>query len=170
MVETLRTLRLLRTLRRNTRASPERLAELQARLLRDAVSHCCAARALLSAHVGGGGAGHPLSALPVISQAAGRAALESGELVAEGVDRTRCPVFHSTGSSGRPLEVPRGAVEQRLWRAVALRSWLELGYRWRDTTAHLDLEAGPAHPFARLGVSRTEWLSPRRPWSSSCEP
>jgi phenylacetate-CoA ligase len=163
VVESVRTLRLLRSLRRGARRPPDRLARLQGRLLRDAVAHAAARVPFYRRVWDRPGPDVPLTALPVLDGAAVRAAVESGELLADGVDRALCPVFRSTGSEGPPLEVPRGPVEQRLWRAVALRTWFEHGYRWRHSTASLDAQAGPAHPLQRLGLSRTAWISPELP-------
>ena len=76
-----------------------------------------------------------LERIPLLSAREARAAINGSELVARGVDRDALPSFPSSGSSGGPLEVG-GPVEQRLWRAVALRTWLEHG------------TAGPTSPFS----------------------
>jgi phenylacetate-coenzyme A ligase PaaK-like adenylate-forming protein len=68
--------------------------------------------------------------------------------------------FPTSGFSRDPLEVPRGAAEARRWRAVALRTWFEHGYRWRDSTVHFDTHPGPPHPLQRLGIGRTTWIPP----------
>lgn len=100
-----------------------------------------------------------LEHIPILSAETAREALEHGELMARDLDAARAPAFPTSGSSGRPLWVPRGPTEQRLWRAVALRTWFEHGYRWPHVTANLDPNPGPPHPLQRLGLSRTEWVS-----------
>jgi phenylacetate-CoA ligase len=128
---------------------------LQDELLRDAVSRAAslpfyrelwAQRGFDAASFGGLA---DLARLPVVSAEAARSALERV------TSRDR---YATSGSSGRPLSVPRSAAEQRAWRAVGLRIWLEHGYRWSDVTLRFDSQAAPPHPLQRLGLSRTRWI------------
>lgn len=166
MIETLRTWRLLRSLRRGARGSRDSHAGLQARLLRAAIRHAHERVPLYrrmwdEAGVDPGAVRGPedLRRLPPLSAGAAREAIERGELVARGVDPSSLPAFPTSGSSGRPLWVARGPTEQRVWRASALRIWFEHGYRWSQITAQLDPHPGPPHPLQRIGVSRTAWVS-----------
>lgn len=158
MIESLRTWLLLRELR--ARRSPEDLARLQDELLREAVARAAsipfyrelwAERRFAPATFRGLA---DIARLPVVSADAARAALRG---VRSG-DR-----YTTSGTTGRPLSVPRGAAEQRVWRAVGLRIWLEHGYRWWDVTLRFDSQAAPSHPLQRLGLSRTVWISNELP-------
>lgn len=151
-------MRLLRELR--APRSPGELAELQDQLLRGAVSRVAAVpfyRALWAERdfdpTRFGGLAD-LARLPLLSADDAREALHR---VASGAS------YSTSGSSGRPLTVPRGAAEQRVWRAAGLRIWLEHGYRWSDVTLRFDSQAGPRHPLQRLGLSRTLWISNELP-------
>jgi phenylacetate-CoA ligase len=95
-----------------------------------------------------------LARLPVVSADDARMALRQ-------VDSRDS--YATSGSSGRPLSVPRSASEQRVWRAAGLRIWLEHGYRWSDVTLRFDSQAAPRHPLQRLGLSRTLWISNELP-------
>lgn len=168
MIESLRTWRLLRELRAPPGAG--QLAALQDRLLRAAVAHAHAEvpfyRRLWDAEgfdAPGFGGLRELARIPVVPTGAARAAIESGELLAEDADLRGAAQFRTSGASGRPLAVPRGAVEQRLWRATGLRAWLEHGYRWTDVTLRFDSQSAPSHPLQRLGLSRTVWVSNELP-------
>jgi len=174
MIQSLRTWLLLRELR--APLEREQLAALQDRLLREAVEHAYAnvpyyrrlwdAEGFDAARFGGLG---DLSAIPVVPTGRARAAIESGELFAEGADPAQRAWFHTSGASGAALSIPRGPVEQRLWRAIGLRAWLEHGYRWTDVTLRFDSQAAPSHPLQRLGVSRTIWVSNELPLSERME-
>ena len=158
MIDSSRTWLLLRSLRRGSRTPPEEIRRRQAHLLRDAIAHA-RERIPLYRRVWAGLDGvADLEHLPVITAAQVREALATGELPAEGA--RPLGVFHTSGSTGEPLGIPRGAVEQRLWRATGLRAWFEHGYRWRHSTVHFDSHPGPSHPLQGLGVSRTTWIAP----------
>jgi phenylacetate-CoA ligase len=168
VIESLRTWSLLRELR----APPEgaQLAALQDRLLLAAVAYAYAEvpfyrRAWSEAEFDAPGfAGlRELARIPVLPTDVARAAIESGELLADEADVRGVVPFHTSGASGRRLAVHRGVVEQRLWRAGGLRMWLEHGYRWTDTTLRFDSQSAPAHPLQSLRVSRTVWVSNELP-------
>ncbi len=156
MIESARTWLLLRRLRRASYAPPEEIERRRAWLVDPALAHA-RARVPLYRRLW---RGLPLrlERLPVVTGAQVREAFASGELPADGASAPA--TFPSSGTGGDPLEVPRGALEARLWRAEALRVWFEHGHRWRDHTAHFDRSAGPAHPLQRLGIARTTWISP----------
>jgi phenylacetate-CoA ligase len=158
LIESLRTWLLLRELRATR--SPEELARLQDDLLRSAVARAAsipfygelwAQQKFDPASFGGL---VDLARLPVVGAEAARAALE----------RLSSRVSYATsGTSGRPVSVPRGAADQRVWRAVGLRIWLEHGFRWSDVTLRFDSQAAPSHPLQRFGLSRTLWISNELP-------
>ena len=151
-------MRLLRELR--APRSLEELYELQDELVRAAVSRAASipfyreAWAERGFDPAGFGGLDDLARLPVLSADDARAALQEVESRES---------YATSGSSGRPLSVPRGAAEQRAWRAAGLRIWLEHGYRWSDVTLRFDRQAGPRHPLQRLGLSRTLWISNELP-------
>ena len=151
-------MRLLRELR--APRSPGELAELQDELLRTAVTRVSsmpfyrelwAERGFDPSSFGGLA---DLARLPVLNADDARAALRRLDSRAD---------YATSGTSGRPLPVPRGAAEQRVWRAAGLRIWLEHGYRWSDVTLRFDSQAAPRHPLQRLGLSRTLWISNELP-------
>jgi phenylacetate-CoA ligase len=170
MIESVRTWRLLHSMRAGSRRSPEDLARLQGRLLRATVAHAYERipfyrRSWDEAGLDPGDVTgvEDIDRLPPITRITVREAAERNDLVARDVDPDRATGFHTSGSSGPPFRVPRTAVEQRLWRAGGLRIWLEHGYRWRDATAWISAEPGPTHPLQRLGISRTAWIPPALP-------
>lgn len=158
MIESARTWMLLRSLRRGSRTPPEAIRRHQARRLRDAIDHARARIPLYRRLWADVDRPLELERLPVITAAQVREALAAGELPAEGA--TQVGVFHTSGSTGEPVGIPRGALEQRLWRAIGLRAWFEHGYRWRQSTVHFDAHSGPPHPLQNLGISRTTWIAP----------
>jgi phenylacetate-CoA ligase len=155
-VELVRTWRLLRDLRR-ARTDAE-LAELQDTLLRAAVRHAWtstpAYRQLWAEHGFDPTATHDLARVPILDEAGARSVLASARGRAQ---------YTTSGSAGPPVVVPRGAAEQRLWRASGLRAWLEHGARWTDTTLRFDSQPAPGHALQRLGISRTVWVSNELP-------
>lgn len=130
----MRTWRLLRDLRR--RRTDGELRDLQDALVRDAVP---GTRGIAD-----------LERIPILDAQGARAILDGAR-----ARRT----YSTSGSAGAPLTVPRGAVEQRLWRTTGLRVWLEHGFRWTDVTLRFDTQAAPGHGLQRLGISRTIWVS-----------
>jgi hypothetical protein len=50
-------------------------------------------------------------------------------------------------------------LEERFRRAVGLRIWLELGFRWRDATVQFQSRAGPGHVLQKVGIGRKTWIS-----------
>ncbi len=165
MTGIVRTALLLDMLRRGARRPGPALRELQGRLLRAAVTY--AHRQVPFYRRVWDAAGldpasirsiDDLARLPIIDGALVRAAVASGELVSRAVDVTTCPGFSTSGTSGRPLRVPRGPVEARLWRAAGLRTLLEHGFRGGQRTVQFDAPATGVHPLQRLGLARTTWI------------
>lgn len=167
MIELMRTGWLLRSFRAGVRASPEALTALQARLLQATLDHAYAnvphyRRVWDELGVKPGDIARPadLALLPRTSQAAVREGLASGDILARDAGPP-IGTFSSSGSSGSPLHVPRGAADQRLWRVLALRMWLENGHRQRlrHGVAHLDAKRPSSHGLRWLGVATTTWIS-----------
>lgn len=173
MIETIRTAGLLHRLRRLD-GRPGEVERLQARLLPETVAHAYA-RVLLyrrlwdDAGVDVDRVRRPedLARLPVVRRELLRGA--AGEALTSDLDRGHVASYRTSGSSGEPLEVVRGPVEQRVWRAVGLRIWLEHGFRWRDVTLRFDSQAAPGHALQRLGLSRVVWVSNRLPLAERVE-
>ncbi|HET9062822.1 MAG TPA: hypothetical protein VFO62_05990, partial [Candidatus Binatia bacterium] len=165
MIESVRSARLLFELRRGARRTPEALHALQGELLRRTVAHANGQVPFYRRLWKGAGVDceqvrstDDLRRLPIISSDQVRAAAESGELMAGSSGASDSPRFSTSGSSGRPLLVPRGDVEARLWRVGGLRMQLEHGFRWSDTTVQFDPAPGPPHPLQSFGVARTVWI------------
>lgn len=81
------------------------------------------------------------------------------EVVARGVDPTRCATVATSGSTGRPLRIHLGPAEVRWQRATAWRILFEHGYRWTDRTLEIRKTVGSSFRVQRLGVAAKEWLS-----------
>jgi phenylacetate-CoA ligase len=81
------------------------------------------------------------------------------ELVARGIDPTRCDVVRTSGSTGSPLRVFRGRREIDWHRAAALRILLERGFRWTDRTVEIRAALGPTFAVQRLGLAPKRWVS-----------
>lgn len=176
MIEGARTWRLLRDLRRGARRSIADVRQMQGELLRDAVAH--AHRHVPFYRRVWDAAGfdphsvrcvEDLARLPVIDEHQVRAAIESGELLCCSSDAAGWPRFPTSGTSGKPLLVPRGPAEARLWRAAGLRILFEHGFRWRDATVHFDSAPPSPHPLQRLGLGQTTWLPHELPLDEQLE-
>jgi phenylacetate-CoA ligase len=79
------------------------------------------------------------------------------------VDESACGVMHSSGSSGRPWRVLRTPAENRLRKAVELRSMIATGIRPRDRLATLGPMSGGKAALGRLGLYRTTFVWPSLP-------
>ena len=174
MIETAPHLRLLRT----PAADHARIRRSDWRSCRrgccaDALSPRARGRALLPAPVGGGGARH----------AARRRCRSSRQAAGpRGARVRRAPGRRgATGRAARSFQLHRHHRAGRwrcraapsssgCWRAVALRSWFEHGYRWRDTDRppRPRRRPRPPAPAARRLAHRVD-LAASCPWSSSCE-
>ncbi len=165
MIETLRTWRLLRSLRSSSTRSPEDLTELQEELLRTAVANAYEnvpfyrrvwdEKEFDPACFRGLG---DLVRMPIVGGRELKEAAKQGEFLARGVKLSRCVKFPTSGWSGAPLEIWRSPLEQRLWRAAGLRVLFEHGFRWRDATVQFDAPPARPHFLQRLGISRTTWI------------
>jgi phenylacetate-CoA ligase len=170
MMEALRTWAELCRLRSSLGCSPRHLRSLQDSLLKEAVDHAYASipfyrRAWAEAGF------HPsalsgipdLIRLPLITATMVREAAERGELLAQGVETSRCTYLDSSGSSGRALRIWKRPLEERVRRAIGLRIWFEHGFSWRDVTVQFQIKPGPPHPLQRLGIGRKVWISTAHP-------
>lgn len=168
--ETYHTWVLLRDLNANVHRPLNELKLLQDKLLRDVVAHAYEnvpfyrwfwnemgfdARRFRGIR--------DLERIPVANSALVKEAGRNGELLAKGVDTDECTYLDSSGSSGSPLRIWRGTVEDRVRRAVGLRIWFEHGFSWRDMTAQFQILPGPQHPLQRFGISRKVWISTALP-------
>jgi phenylacetate-CoA ligase len=81
------------------------------------------------------------------------------------VDPAACKTLYSSGSTGQPWPVYRSLADDRLRRAVELRSMIAAGIRPRDRVATLGpvVRAGVKQTLGRLGIFRTSFVSPLLP-------
>ncbi|MDX1383676.1 MAG: hypothetical protein R3190_08535 [Thermoanaerobaculia bacterium] len=165
MKETLRALRLLRSLRRaRSRAEIEALQRRRLdAALQAAWSDVPFYQRVWARHgvdLDRGSRPARVEDLPVIESSEVRDAIRSRELLSRAVDPADCRPFSTTGSSGEALTTLRSAPETRLWRATALRFRLEHGARWRQKALQLHRRPHRPHLLQRLGVWRSIWVRP----------
>lgn len=85
-------------------------------------------------------------------------------LLARGFDPARAVRARTSGSTGHPWTILRSRGDDRLRRAVELRSMRHAGIRPRDTVATLGpLRERPLGALGRLGLYRTIQVSPLLP-------
>jgi phenylacetate-CoA ligase len=166
-MEVVRTWSLLRELSANVHASPQTLRAVQDALFCEALHHAYAQVPFYRRYWKKEGFSptdvrgiKDLKQVPVLTDEAARRAVAQGELAARDSEARNEAALSTTGSAGRPLEIPRGRHEERLWRAQGLRIWREHGYRWTHKKIQIDRHAGTSHPLQRFGISQTDWVSP----------
>lgn len=81
------------------------------------------------------------------------------EIVAQGIDPHRCGVVETSGSTGTPLRIFLGALDQQWQRVVAWRILFEHGFRWTDRTLEIRMTFGRQFFVQRLGIAPKEWCS-----------
>lgn len=81
------------------------------------------------------------------------------EIVAHGVELSRCETVKTSGSSGTPLRIYLGPYEERWQRAVAWRILFEHGFRWTDRTLEIRMTFGKQFFIQSLGIAPKDWLS-----------
>lgn len=81
------------------------------------------------------------------------------EVVARGIDPHRCGVIETSGSTGTPLRIFLGAIDQQWQRVVAWRILFEHGFRWTDRTLEIRMTFGQQFFIQRLGIAPKEWCS-----------
>lgn len=81
------------------------------------------------------------------------------EVVAQGIDPHRCGVVETSGSTGTPLRIFLGALDQQWQRVVAWRILFEHGFRWTDRTLEIRMTFGRQFFVQRLGIAPKEWCS-----------
>jgi len=100
--------------------------------------------------------------LPVTTRDQLRAA--GPDRIGRNTDLATCRVIHSSGSSGKPWAVYRTPHEDRLRRAMELRSMVAAGVRPRDLVASLGPHRPGARPMlGRFGLFRVAQVSPLLP-------
>jgi phenylacetate-CoA ligase len=101
-----------------------------------------------------------LRGLPVSSRERLRAA--GRDRTSRLVDPATCKTMYSSGSTGQPWPVYRTRADDRLRRAVELRSMIAAGIRPRDRVVTLGpvVRAGVKQTLGRFGVFRTSFVSP----------
>ncbi|MGP0592759.1 phenylacetate--CoA ligase family protein [Nitrospira sp. T9] len=81
------------------------------------------------------------------------------EVVVQGIDPHRCGVVETSGSTGTPLRIFLGALDQQWQRVVAWRILFEHGFRWTDRTLEIRMTFGRQFFVQRLGIAPKEWCS-----------
>jgi len=98
-----------------------------------------------------------LRRLPVISRDRLR---ESGTgRVSTQINQAACRLRHSSGSSGKPWPVLRTPMDERLRKALELRSMIAAGIRPRDHLVTLGPAISGRTLFSRFGIFRTSFIS-----------
>ena len=148
-----------------SRVPPAELRPLQERRLRALVRHAWDRVPLHRRRFAEAGVGpadvralEDVARLPTTPKALLRTAAP-GDLLARGVDPARCDVVRTSGSTGSPLRVYRGAREVDWHRAAALRIFREAGFRWTDRTLEIRATFGPTFAVQRLGLAPKRWVS-----------
>jgi phenylacetate-CoA ligase len=99
-----------------------------------------------------------LSKIPVLSKQRLKEATPD-EVVARGIHPHQCATVDTSGSTGTPLRIFLGAVDQQWQRAVAWRILFEHGFRWTDRTLEIRMALGQRFLVQRLGLAPKEWVS-----------
>ena len=149
---------LVRTVRLD-RASPERIAEEQRRLLVRLVRHAQARvpryRELIAPEQAAGFRGpQDLAALPVLDRTDFHDS-PAGELLAEGFTTANTKPGTTSGSSGIPITIRNSEHDLGYLRASYLYDMLASGLRPWDRMAYFRVNPFLRHPLERFGVLRT---------------
>jgi phenylacetate-CoA ligase len=96
--------------------------------------------------------------VPISTRDQLRGAGEDG--FARGVDRAAGMIARTSGSTGRPWSIFRTRGENRLRRALDFRSMRWAGVEPRDVIATVGPVRSVSRPLAKLGLYRTEHVSP----------
>lgn len=146
-------------------AAPRAIHALQERRLRALVAHAYARvpvhRRRLEAAGLAPDAVRTLADLPRLPTTPKRLLREAplADLLVRGFDPARGDVVRTSGSTGAPLRIVRGAREVDWHRAAGLRILREAGFRWTDRTLEIRALAGPAFAVQRLGLAPKLWAS-----------
>src|SRR5262249_33275492 len=81
------------------------------------------------------------------------------EVVAQGVDLSRCKTVKTSGSTGTPLKIYLGPWEQQWQRAAAWRILFEHGFHWTDRTLEIRMTFGKQFFIQKLGIAPKDWMS-----------
>jgi phenylacetate-CoA ligase len=104
-----------------------------------------------------------LQRIPIFPNDLVKDAIRNGELVPYHVNTENCTYIDSSGSSGQSIRTWKRPLEERIRRAIGLRTWFEHGFRWGDMTAQFQILPGPSHFLQRVGISRKVWISTANP-------
>ena len=81
------------------------------------------------------------------------------EVVASGIDPSRCKVVMTSGSTGVPLQIYLSAEDERWQRVTAWRILFEHGFRWTFRTLQIDTTPSQSYFIQRLGIAPKDWMS-----------
>jgi phenylacetate-CoA ligase len=81
------------------------------------------------------------------------------QVVARGIDPSRCASVATSGSTGVPLRIYLGRHEQCWQRAAAWRILFEHGFRWTDRSLEIRQNLGDTFFIQKIGIAPKEWIS-----------
>jgi phenylacetate-CoA ligase len=165
LIPVLPVLRNLVVARRRERLAPDRMREVQARLLRRLVRHAHAnvpyyREVLDPAAVAAVSTPEELAALPLLDRAT-LTARPVTDFLAEGSGPTKAAV--TSGSTGNPAELHYSEHDLGYLRATYLHDLLACGMRPWDRIGYVRRVGFRHHPLERLGLARNVHISPGVP-------
>lgn len=160
-----KTLRLIRKALASSRWPPERLRQLQEKSLRKLLIHAYHNVPLYRSLYDKAGfrpdefrSLDDLGKVPILQKHRLKEATPD-EAVARGTRPHHCATVETSGSTGTPLRILLGAIDQQWQRAVAWRILFEHGFRWTDRTLEIRMTFGQRFFVQRLGLAPKEWVS-----------
>lgn len=160
-----KTLRLIREALASSRWPPERLRQLQEERLRKLLVHAYHNVPLYRSLYDKAGfrpdefrSLDDLGKIPILQKQRLKEATPD-EVVARGIHPHHCATVETSGSTGTPLRIFLGAIDQQWQRAVAWRILFEHGFRWTDRTLEIRMTFGQRFFVQRLGLAPKEWVS-----------
>lgn len=158
----------LRQLRKNQWLSRSELEELQRKKLRAIIQHAYSNVRFYKRRFKTAGVKpddirtvDDLSKLPVTTKADIRNAFRTRDIIGKNLDLSRCHLAQTSGTSGEPLTLVYDEKAEDYEKAVAVRSFMEIGIGFRDKNAVI---TSPRHAserrwFQRLGIWSPIYLS-----------
>jgi phenylacetate-CoA ligase len=160
-----KTLQLIREALASSRWPPERLWQLQERSLRKLLIHAYHNVPLYRSLYDQAGfrpdefrSLDDLRKIPILQKQHLKEATPD-EVIARGTRPHHCATVETSGSTGTPLRIFLGDIDQQWQRAVAWRILFEHGFRWTDRTLEIRMSFGQRFFVQRLGLAPKEWVS-----------
>ena len=98
-----------------------------------------------------------LSKIPVTTKSDIRDSFRTGVILDKNVDLSRCHLVKTSGTSGEPLTIVYDEKADDFEKAVAVRSFMEIGVRFRDKNAVI---TSPRHASEKLWFQQLGFWSP----------